>query len=50
MRDYWVPKFKQDLVMWLCFHYNEQESKFKRMNKKQLLAIYFKTREAINGK
>jgi 3-methyladenine DNA glycosylase AlkD len=48
--DFWIPKHKWQLVDWLADHYKEPKAKFNRMAKKQLYAIYFKTRGKETGR
>jgi len=45
MSDFWVPQWKWQLVDWLTRHFNEPASKFKRMKKNRLYAIYIKVRK-----
>lgn len=42
---FWVPTKKYELVQWLTTYFNE--NKFSSMNKKQLYAIYYATRRAL---
>jgi len=44
MKDYWIPKFKYELVDWLSKRYPGEQHKFGNMNKKRLYAIYFSVR------
>lgn len=47
MTRYWVPATKKGLIDWLAQYYKEGKAKYKAMGKKQLYAMYFKTREAL---
>lgn len=52
MKNYWVPKHKIDLVEWLYVHYTAKYDdvvmgRLKKMNKKQLYAIYFSIRDKM---
>ena len=40
------PKFKYELIVWLCWRYpKENIVHWRQMNKKQLYAIYYSVRE-----
>ena len=47
-RDFYLPKFKYELVDWLnkyCYAHNKPLKNFHKMGKKQLYAIYFNIRK-----
>jgi len=44
VRDYYVPKYKSELVMYLSNHYHTSISKFNKMKLGQLYAIFYKMR------
>ena len=48
MRDYWVPRFKGELVGWLKAKY--PHSDWSRLSKRQLYAIYFKAQEKARNR
>jgi hypothetical protein len=43
-KDYYVPRYKADLVRALSNHFHTSESKFGRMKMGQLYAIFYKMR------
>lgn len=46
MSDFWIPRFRWQLVSWLEKHYPGDKS-FKRKSKKQLMAIYLSVRSKM---
>lgn len=46
----WIPRFKYELVEWLGEKYPNNKYRFKRMNKRQLLAIYYSVRGIADGR
>ena len=42
--DFWVPRYKWELVEWLSKRYPEDRKRFERMEKRRLYAIYFRIR------
>lgn len=45
MSKFWIPSTKRELVSWLSKRFNGQATGFKKMDKKQLYAIYFRARQ-----
>ena len=41
MQNLWIPQTKRELVQSLSSVYRDQEDRFTKMPKKQLLAIFF---------
>lgn len=39
--NYYLPKYKWQLINWLLAYYPGDKNRFKTMNKKRLYAIYF---------
>ncbi len=46
MSDFWIPKYKYELVEALAHFYPKDKAELQRKSKKQLYAIYFKARRA----
>ena len=52
MSDFWIPQWKYQLVDWLARHFNTNASKFERIKKNRLYAMYIKIRrgyEELDG-
>ena len=45
-KDYWIPKYKWELVEWLN---SRREADWNRLTKKQLYAIYFNIRNGYKS-
>lgn len=45
---FWVPRFKWELVDWLAVYYAKDKKEFERKTKKELWAIYYKTRRRLD--
>ena len=44
MSDFWIPRWKWQLVDWLTRHFDEPACKFERIKKNRLYAMYIKIR------
>ena len=42
--NFWIPRYKYELLNWLSDKYPTDRNKFKGMIKKQLYAIYYNIR------
>ena len=42
--DFWVPRYRWELIEWLSQRYPERKGEFERMKKGRLYAIYFTVR------
>ncbi len=45
MSKFWIPSTKAQLVKWLTDHHKGTATGFNKLGKKQLYAIYFRTRQ-----
>jgi len=44
---YYIPKTKKELVKWLFNYYGHSKTRFVKMSKKQLYAVYHKIRKSL---
>ena len=47
MSDYWIPKYKYQVVEWLSNHYKEPKSRYNRWSTKRVYKVYKKARELL---
>ena len=46
MSEFWIPRYKWEFVAWLSQNFPDKS--WSHLTKKQLMAVYYKTRRAEN--